>query len=84
MTSTRVIGRYTVPAIGLGCMPLSGMPPSKQWILNERDTALGIVHAALDAGVRLLDTADIYAPIGGIDIKDSLENGSYDAKARSI
>jgi len=48
MTSTRVIGRYTVPAIGLGCMPLSGMPPSKQWILNDRDTALGIVHAALE------------------------------------
>jgi hypothetical protein len=84
MTTTRVIGPFTVPAIGLGCMPLSGMPPSKQWILNERDTALGVVHAALDAGVRLLDTADIYAPIGGIDTKDSLENGSYDAKARSI
>jgi aryl-alcohol dehydrogenase-like predicted oxidoreductase len=62
MTSTRVIGPFTVPAIGLGCMPLSGMPESKQWILNERDKALGVVHAALDAGVRLLDTADIYAP----------------------
>jgi aryl-alcohol dehydrogenase-like predicted oxidoreductase len=43
-------------------MPLSGMPPSKQWILKERESALGVVHAALDAGVRLLDTADIYAP----------------------
>jgi aryl-alcohol dehydrogenase-like predicted oxidoreductase len=62
-------------------MPLSGMPPSKEWILDERDTALSVVHAALDAGVRLLDTADIYAPIGGIDTKDSLENGSYDAFA---
>ena len=62
MTSTRVIGPFTVPALGLGCMPLSGMPPSKQWILNERDKAIGVVHAALDAGIRLLDTADIYAP----------------------
>lgn len=43
-------------------MPLSGMPPSKAWILDERDKAIGVVQAALDAGVRLLDTADIYAP----------------------
>jgi aryl-alcohol dehydrogenase-like predicted oxidoreductase len=38
------------------------MPPSKAWILDERDKALGVIHAALDAGVRLLDTSDIYAP----------------------
>ena len=62
MTSTRVIGPYKVPAIGLGCMPMSGMPPSKDWILKERDTAIGVIQAALDAGVRLLDTSDIYAP----------------------
>jgi len=62
MTTKRVIGPFSVPAVGLGCMPLSGMPPSKQWILKERESALGVVHAALDAGVRLLDTADIYAP----------------------
>ena len=62
MTSARALGPFKVPAVGLGCMPLSGMPPSKQWILKERESALGVVHAALDAGVRLLDTADIYAP----------------------
>ena len=62
MTSTRVLGPYKVPAVGLGCMPLSGMPPSKDWILKERDTAIGVIQAALDAGVRLLDTSDIYAP----------------------
>ena len=43
-------------------MPLSGMPPSKAWILKERDTAIAVVQAALDAGVRLLDTSDVYAP----------------------
>jgi aryl-alcohol dehydrogenase-like predicted oxidoreductase len=62
MTSARALGPFKVPAVGLGCMPLSGMPPSKQWILKERESALGVVHAALDAGVRLLDTSDIYAP----------------------
>lgn len=62
MLTTRKLGPFTVPAIGLGCMPLSGMPPSKAWILNERDSAIAVIHAALDAGVRLLDTSDIYAP----------------------
>lgn len=62
MLTTRTLGPFTVPAIGLGCMPLSGMPPSKAWILDDRDAAISVVHAALDAGVRLLDTADIYAP----------------------
>lgn len=62
MTPTRVLGPFKVPAVGLGCMPLSGMPPSKDWILKDRDAAIGVIHAALDAGVRLLDTSDIYAP----------------------
>lgn len=62
MLTTRNLGPFTVPAIGLGCMPLSGMPPSKAWILKERDSAIAVVHAALDAGIRLLDTSDIYAP----------------------
>lgn len=62
MTQMRTLGPYSIPALGLGCMPMSGMPPSKAWILDERDKALGVIHAALDAGVRLLDTSDIYAP----------------------
>ncbi len=42
-------------SIGLGCMPLStrSAPPVEQGIRT--------IHAALDAGVRLLDTADAYA-----------------------
>ena len=41
-------------ALGLGCMRLSTH--------SNRDEANGIavIHAALDAGVRLLDTADVY------------------------
>ena len=62
MLTTRTLGPFTVPAIGLGCMPLSGMPPSKAWILDDRSAAISVIHAALDAGIRLLDTSDIYAP----------------------
>lgn len=47
-------GRAVHP-IGLGCMPLSieGRPA-------ERD-AIRVIHAALDHGIELLDTADAYA-----------------------
>ena len=50
----RTLGTRTVGAIGLGGMPLSieGRPDEAQ--------AVRTVHAALDAGVTLLDTADAY------------------------
>ncbi len=58
MTQRR-IAALSVHPIGLGCMPLSGAG-----MLAERPRALATVHAALDSGMTLLDTADIYAPDG--------------------
>ncbi|MDP9393432.1 MAG: aldo/keto reductase [Actinomycetota bacterium] len=52
---TRHIGSVEVSAIGLGAMHLS-----RQDVDPERATAT--VHAALDAGMTLIDTADAYAP----------------------
>ncbi|MEU6488650.1 aldo/keto reductase [Streptomyces sp. NPDC046887] len=51
---TRRIGEDQVGAVGLGAMPLSveGRPDERQ--------AVATVHAALDAGVTLIDTADAY------------------------
>ena len=51
---TRTLGTATVSAIGLGGMPMSieGRP--------DRERALRTIHAALDAGVTLIDTADAY------------------------
>jgi aryl-alcohol dehydrogenase-like predicted oxidoreductase len=51
---TRKIGQVTVGAIGLGGMPMS--------IEGRPDEARSIrtIHAALDAGVTLIDTADAY------------------------
>ena len=43
-------------------MPLSMATERNKWILDDRDFAIGVIHAALNAGVQLLDTADIYAP----------------------
>lgn len=59
---TRTLGPWKVSAVGLGCMPLSGMPSSKAAMVDDRVGAIGVIHAALDAGVTLIDTADIYAP----------------------
>jgi aryl-alcohol dehydrogenase-like predicted oxidoreductase len=52
---TRTIGTTTVSAIGLGGMQLSieGRP-------EDRGRAVATVHAALDAGITLIDTADAY------------------------
>jgi len=50
----RKIGDVTVSAIGLGEMPLSieGRP--------DEERAMRTVHASLDAGVTIIDTADAY------------------------
>jgi aryl-alcohol dehydrogenase-like predicted oxidoreductase len=55
----RTLGPFTVSAIGLGAMPVS-MNNDRRY--PEHDAAVEMVHAALDAGVTLIDTADIYAP----------------------
>jgi len=54
---TRKLGRTgpEVSAIGLGCMAMSGM-----YGPADRAAAIATIHAALDAGVTLLDTGDFY------------------------
>ena len=44
-----------VPAIGLGCMGMSGM-----YGPADRAESIATIHAALEAGVTLLDTGDFY------------------------
>ncbi|GAA2211715.1 aldo/keto reductase [Nonomuraea monospora] len=54
---TRTIGDRQVGVIGLGAMPMSvagHMPDEEQSIRT--------IHAALDAGITLIDTADAYTP----------------------
>ena len=51
---TRTIGDLQVSAIGLGAMPLTmDQRPSEE-------DAIATIHAALDVGVTLIDTADAY------------------------
>jgi len=60
----RKLGNKEVSAIGIGCMNVS-------WIWSDGaaldpvrrlESAIPAIHAGLDAGITLLDTADIYAP----------------------
>lgn len=57
----RTIGAaaLSVGAIGLGCMPMSWAYSASE---QNGEESLRAVHAALDRGVTLLDTADMYGP----------------------
>ena len=67
----RHIGDQTVSAIGLGAMPMSieGRP--------DEARSIATIHAALDAGVTLIDTADAYH----LDLSDVGHNEILIAKA---
>jgi aryl-alcohol dehydrogenase-like predicted oxidoreductase len=57
MQATRQLGAAgpTVSAVGLGCMGMSGM-----YGAADREESIATIHAALDAGVSLIDTGDFY------------------------
>lgn len=60
MLKKRELGQsgLTSSALGYGCMGLTGYygtPP-------DRQTAIGVIHAAVERGVTMLDTAEAYGP----------------------
>jgi aryl-alcohol dehydrogenase-like predicted oxidoreductase len=58
------LGHTEVSAIGLGCMNVSWIFTNGAALdpVRRVEEALPAFHSALDAGITLLDTADIYAP----------------------
>ena len=52
--TTATLAGYEIPRLGMGTMALASRAPS------NRDQAIETIHAALDAGVRYLDTAWSY------------------------
>ena len=57
MMPTRSLGATgpTVSAVALGCMGMSGM-----YGAADEATSIATIHAAIDAGITLLDTGDFY------------------------
>ncbi len=58
------LGNRQVSAIGIGCMNVSWIWSNGAALdpVRRQESAIPAIHAALDAGVTLLDSADIYAP----------------------
>jgi aryl-alcohol dehydrogenase-like predicted oxidoreductase len=55
---TRRLGDLTVSAIGLGCMGMSEF-----YGPTDEQESIATIHRALELGVTLLDTADMYGPL---------------------
>jgi aryl-alcohol dehydrogenase-like predicted oxidoreductase len=54
---TRKLGQLSVSALGLGCMGMSEF-----YGPGDEQESIATIHRALDLGVTLLDTADMYGP----------------------
>jgi aryl-alcohol dehydrogenase-like predicted oxidoreductase len=69
----------TVGVIGLGCM---GMTHAYD-IGGVRDeaTSIGVIHQAIDLGVTLIDTADVYGPYTNEELVGRALAGGYREKA---
>src|SRR5918911_4595858 len=79
-TTTLGASGPTVSRLGLGCMGMSGM-----YGPAEEGESIATIHAALDAGINLLDTGDFYG-MGHNEmlIGRALENGRRDHALISV
>ena len=62
---TRTLGQgLQVSAIGLGCMGMS----QGYGVIPDRAEMISVLHAAVDRGVTLFDTAEIYGPFANEEL----------------
>lgn len=76
---TRMLGTLEVPALGLGCMGMSEF-------YGPRDEAESIatIHRALELGVTLLDTADMYGPYTNEELVGRALHGQHGLRDLAI
>lgn len=73
---TRILGSGgpSVGAVGLGCMPMNWGYGGE----TSEDEAFRAIHRAIDLGVTLLDTADVYGPYANEDLVGRALEGRRD------
>ncbi len=66
MLPVRRLGELTTSALGLGCMGMTRSYGTEQ----ERDEkeSIATIHRALDLGVTMFDTAEVYGPYGNEEL----------------
>lgn len=64
MMPTRTIGDLQVSVIGMGAMTLTQVPDA------DIERGVRAVHAAVDCGITLFDTADSYGPTGEMGVNE--------------
>jgi aryl-alcohol dehydrogenase-like predicted oxidoreductase len=71
----RRIGPFEVGAIGLGCMGMSWA-----YTTGDRDDArsAAVIHRAIDVGMTLIDTADVYGPFTNEELVGRALSGRRD------
>ena len=85
---TRRIGHTEVSAVGLGCMNVSWKNQAATDPVRRREVAIPGFHRALDEGITLLDTANIYAPTwdqlghNEIVVREAFDSWSGSAEAK--
>nr|WP_314498286.1 aldo/keto reductase [uncultured Chryseobacterium sp.] len=51
-----------IPAIGLGCMGMTGFGDADMYGRTDENEAIATIHRSLELGGNFLDTADLYGP----------------------
>lgn len=75
----RTLGpEFEVSALGLGCMPMAGVGKNMYGEANEAES-IATIHRAIELGVTLFDTAEIYGPLVNEELVGRAIRGKRDA-----
>ncbi len=69
---------FEVSALGLGCMPMAGVGKNMYGEANEAES-IATIHRAIELGVTLFDTAEIYGPLVNEELVGRAIRGQRDA-----
>lgn len=78
MMHVRTLGHgLSVSALGLGCMPMAGVGANMYGVADDTES-IATIHRAIDLGVTLFDTAEIYGPFRNEELLGQAIKGRRD------